>query len=74
MKISPKEFRQRYNIATSTEAKLRADGVVPFEKVGRFVIYDRDITDDLAKKGRLGRNALIAIHNILEADASEEHY
>ncbi len=74
MKISPRQFRERYNIPLSTESKLKAEGKVPFEKIGRYVVYDREQTDRLAKEGKLGRNALIAIHAIMEADGSEEHY
>jgi hypothetical protein len=74
MKISPRQFRERYNMPLSTESKMRADGKIPYEKVGRFIIYDQDITDKLAQEGKLGRNALIAINNLLEQDTSEDHH
>jgi hypothetical protein len=74
MKISPRQFRERYNIPLSTESKMRAEGKIPYEKVGRFIIYDQDTTDTLAQQGKLGRNALIAINNLLEQDTSEEHH
>ena len=74
MKINPNQFRKRYNIPVSTEAKMRKDKVVPFQTIGRFIVYDQGITDDLAEKGLLGRNAAIAIANLKEADASEEHF
>ena len=74
MKISPKQFRERYNIPLSTESKLKADGVVPFEKIGRFIVYDQSVTDELARQKKLGTNAFIAISNLQDEDAVEEHY
>ena len=74
MKISPRQFRERYNIPLSTESKLRSDGKVPYEKIGRYIVYDQSKTDKLAAEGKLGRNALIAVNNLIEADASEEHF
>lgn len=74
MKISSQQFRERYNIALSTESKLKKDEVVPFEKINGHVIYNQDITDKLAAEGKLGPKAYIAINNILESDPSEEHY
>lgn len=73
MKISAKEFRERYNIPISTESKLKKDGIVPFEKVSGTVVYDVDTTDKLAAEGKLGAKAFIAINNI-DKDCSEEHY
>lgn len=74
MKISSKQFRDRYNIPISTESQLKKAGIVPFEKVGRQVVYDQDTTDRLAADGKLGPKAYIAINNIMENDPSEEHY
>ena len=74
MKINSKEFRKRYNIPISTESELKKSGVLPFEKVGKFVVYDTEITDKLASERKLGGNAFIAINNILDNDPSEEHY
>ena len=74
MKINSKQFRARYNIPRSTESYLKKMGVVPFEKVGRMVVYDTDITDKLAQEEKLGANAFIAVNNILNCDGSEEHY
>jgi hypothetical protein len=38
--ISPKSFEQRFDIKTSTQKKLRAEGKLPYIKFGRFVKYD----------------------------------
>jgi|GEM_PF-5410397 len=74
MKINSEQFRERYNIPRSTESELKKEGVVPFKKIGGYVIYDQDITDKLAVEERLGAKAFIAINNIMENDPSEEHY
>lgn len=72
MKIDSKQFRDRYNIPISTESELKKHGLVPFEKVGRQVVYDQEVTDKLAEDGKLGPKAYIAISNI--DDTTEEHY
>lgn len=74
MRINSKVFRSRYNIAISTEGKLRKDKKVPYELVNNLVIYNQDVTDKLALEKKLTRNAYIAICNIIENDATEEHY
>jgi len=65
MKITTKQFRERYNIARSTEAKLRKDAKLPYNKINGHIIYDQKETDALALQGKLGAKALIAVNNIL---------
>lgn len=65
MKINSKQFRERYNIAPSTEAKLKKDKKVPYELVAGLTVYEQEITDKLALEKELGRNAYIAISNII---------
>lgn len=74
MRINSKQFRERYNIAISTEAKLKKDGRVPFELVNGQTVYDQEQTDKLALDKNLTASAYIAITNIIENDVSEEHY
>ena len=74
MKINSKQFRSRYNIAPSTEAKLKKDKKVPYELVNEQTVYDQNTTDKLALEKKLTRNAFIAINNIIENDHTEEHY
>lgn len=40
--ISPKQFFEEFDIALSTQAKMRKNKVLPFSKIGGFVFYDRE--------------------------------
>jgi len=72
MKITSAQFRERYNIAPSTEGKLKKDKKVTYKLVAGLTVYDQTVTDKLALEGKLTRNAYIAINNI--KDSTEEHY
>ena len=74
MKMTPRQFRERYNIALSTESKLKVEGRVVFERSGKYIVYDSTVTDALALAGKLGNKAYIAVSNILASDATEEHF
>jgi len=74
MKITSTQFRERYNIAASSEAKLKKDKRAPYELVAGLTVYDQEVTDKLALEKKLGRNAYIAINNIIENDHTEEHH
>jgi len=72
MKITSAQFRDRYNIAPSTESKLKKDKKVPYELVAGLTVYEQEVTDKLALEGKLTRNAYIAVNNI--KDHTEEHH
>lgn len=74
MKLNSEMFRHRYNIPRSTESTLKKNGILPFEKVGNIVVYDTDVTDQLAHDGKLGGEAFIAINNSVKNNTAEEHY
>ena len=66
MKITSTQFRDRYNIAASSEAKLKKDKKVPYEIVAGLTVYDQAVTDKLAIEKKLGRNAYIIMSNMNE--------
>ena len=39
--ISPKDFLKEFDIALSTQSKMRMDNRIPYHKIGKFVRYKR---------------------------------
>jgi len=39
--LSPVDLEKEFGIKTSTQAKMRMKGVLPYSKVGKFVKYSR---------------------------------
>ncbi len=44
--LSPDEVVTEYGIAKSTQAQYRAEGKIPFSKLGRKVLYSRKRLDE----------------------------
>jgi len=64
MKITTTQAAERYDIPLKTQDAMRAAGTLPYEKVGRRVIYDTDTLDPIARSRALGARAYVAITNI----------
>lgn len=39
--INPKQLREEFGIAESTQAKYRRSRTIPFSKIGGFIFYSR---------------------------------
>ena len=39
--LTPKELESEFSISTSTQSKMRMNGIIPYHKIGKYVRYKR---------------------------------
>jgi hypothetical protein len=43
--LNVKDFEEEFGVSSSTQAKWRSSGILPYSKLGGFVFYDRNLID-----------------------------
>lgn len=52
--LTIKDFEEEFGVASSTQAKMRRDKVLPYSKLGGFVFYDRNAIDKVLENHTIG--------------------
>ena len=66
--ITPNQFRERYGTALPTQYIWRSENKVPYQRVGRQILYDTTVVDELASDGKLGKDPLLNILKLRQKD------
>ena len=60
-KITPCQFKERYSISLSTQYRWRRIKKIPFDRFGKNILYAQSIIDEMAREGKLNKNAYFSI-------------
>jgi hypothetical protein len=52
--LTIKDFEEEFGVASSTQAKMRKEKVLPYSKLGGFVFYDRHLIDKVLEDHTIG--------------------